>query len=1360
MPSDVVGVLSDTRWRHWANITQVAISPDGKFVASGDERGVIRVWDVATKLPKYHWQASPRPVRGLVFSPDSQMLASGSEALIEAVHLWDLATGASQALVTWRSVPPVNPPADAKPEALTRTFQPEAVNVQNLRFNRDGTTLIGVLTSNNQPMSSVVQWDVATRHERARFETGLPDVKLSLNGERLAGIDPTTKFVRVWDVTQQQPLALPEGWKVTGPIYDLTDDDQLLADEKFSLWSTTTGERLGEFNDQNAGGRIARFAGQSGVVSSNSNLVGLIWNRTTHQVAARFGQPSQGWIRALDLSRDTSLMVTGTDDRAVRLRDAQSGEETVLLDGLPPGAVARDAKFNVGGWSMALAPDGSRAAIGSVHGDIVIWNLSNLSVEQDIAVDSSAINGVVFTPDSKRLASVSRSFTRLWDAATGKPIGDQLFYDSKSGGGHCLFAKNGSALIQSAEGQIQSWDLATAKPIEIVPAKQDGPVSEIATNANGNILALIAGRKVKIWDTATGKLVDDVVGHGDQPINAVDVSPDGKTVASIAQDGVIRLWDVPRKRERLVLRGHIAPAWGLSFSPNGERLVSASFNGQVIVWDTTATEVLPAKLHEWQLPGGVMRVSFAPDNRHVATLNDNGTTWIMRLPRKSIRSTDNPVRVVVKDDAKNTDRIVRATNTNTPLAAGALVARPAKLPGVRSWSIETKAHRGTVTSTAYSPDGKWLATACDDGALRLWQADTLQLARVFLGHDDTIHKVAWSPDSRFLATASEDTTVRIWDISTSKLLHILSGHSAAVVQLAWDHKGKTLAARVRGGTLYLWDPAAPRLLQTVTTHGYPLYGVSLGRNLSWSSDDRRLVMTAGYATLGIWNRSTAQFESFKSDHAYWEVACSPDQPHLFVAACQPGGGYISLWDSMTKQKVREFAQPLAGATVAWTRQGMVAGGGHIADPIRIWDSASGKVIREMPRPLPLGPESYVLSLCFNPDDSRLVAAGSNLGIDVYDLSALQVRQRPLHKPRLNTIIQRAWSPDGKQFATATLDGTVRIWSRDGAIVNVFSVPNVDRLVWSPDGNCLAAAYYRGKVVLLELGDNVPADQRQREVEVRGSYETWLGWYSDSNTLVATLRADGPLTLIDRATAKIREEIPLGPGKNETFAVNVSPDNLHVACLEGNSDLQVFNLATKSLVLVYDGPDNQLTTCAWSPDGRVIATAGSDGLIRLFDVSRREPLASIRVAQQHPTPIKSLAWSGDGKTLFSTSTDRLTRTWNVATGQLIRAVPGPASATFSTDAEHKFTLNNNPSLFYWSDPLGPDGAFARVFDTATGEPQTTVVPLRDDVWLTLTPDGHYRGSRRIDEEIVYVVELDDGSQATLTPAEFTKRFGWK
>lgn len=84
------------------------------------------------------------------------------------------------------------------------------------------------------------------------------------------------------------------------------------------------------------------------------------------------------------------------------------------------------------------------------------------------------------------------------------------------------------------------------------------------------------------------------------------------------------------------------------------------------------------------------------------------------------------------------------------------------------------------------------------------------------------------------------------------------------------------------------------------------------------------------------------------------------------------------------------------------------------------------------------------------------------------------------------------------------------------------------------------------------------------------------------------------------------------------------------------------------------------------------------------------------------------------------------------------------------------LNRDGTLYVWPEKCG----VVRAFDIAHKEFLGTILNLRDDRWLSLTPDGHYRGSPGIEKDLVYVATTDSGEQITLTPAEFAKRFGWK
>ena len=107
---------------------------------------------------------------------------------------------------------------------------------------------------------------------------------------------------------------------------------------------------------------------------------------------------------------------------------------------------------------------------------------------------------------------------------------------------------------------------------------------------------------------------------------------------------------------------------------------------------------------------------------------------------------------------------------------------------------------------AYSPDGRFLASAGRDGTVRIWEPAGLRLLRILYGHENQVYRVAWSPDSRYLASASGDGTVRIWDAAIGRLLRTLRGHEGMVCAVAWSPDGTQIASGgVEDKTLRFWD---------------------------------------------------------------------------------------------------------------------------------------------------------------------------------------------------------------------------------------------------------------------------------------------------------------------------------------------------------------------------------------------------------------------------------------------------------------------------------------------------------------------------------------------------------------------------
>jgi WD40 repeat protein len=116
-------------------------------------------------------------------------------------------------------------------------------------------------------------------------------------------------------------------------------------------------------------------------------------------------------------------------------------------------------------------------------------------------------------------------------------------------------------------------------------------------------------------------------------------------------------------------------------------------------------------------------------------------------------------------------------------------------------------HDGEVSSVAFSPDGKTLASGSLDRTIKLWDVATDNEQATLQGHTGLVWSVAFSPDGQMLASGSEDTTIKLWDVQTGQERVTLKGHTDQVRSVAYSPDGKTLASGSWDQTIKLWDVA-------------------------------------------------------------------------------------------------------------------------------------------------------------------------------------------------------------------------------------------------------------------------------------------------------------------------------------------------------------------------------------------------------------------------------------------------------------------------------------------------------------------------------------------------------------------------
>ena len=126
-------------------------------------------------------------------------------------------------------------------------------------------------------------------------------------------------------------------------------------------------------------------------------------------------------------------------------------------------------------------------------------------------------------------------------------------------------------------------------------------------------------------------------------------------------------------------------------------------------------------------------------------------------------------------------------------------------------------HKNSVTSVAFSPDGKYIVSGSSDKTIRMWDAQTGKLVSdPFEGHTDQVTSVAFSPDGKYIVSGSSDKTIRMWDAQTGKLVSDpFEGHTDLVASAAFSPDGKYIVS----GGLYCPPVIPAELGQALQSSG-------------------------------------------------------------------------------------------------------------------------------------------------------------------------------------------------------------------------------------------------------------------------------------------------------------------------------------------------------------------------------------------------------------------------------------------------------------------------------------------------------------------------------------------------------------
>ncbi|MFF9488322.1 helix-turn-helix domain-containing protein [Streptomyces sp. NPDC014676] len=630
----------------------------------------------------------------------------------------------------------------------------------------------------------------------------------------------------------------------------------------------------------------------------------------------------------------------------------------------------------------------------------------------------------------------------------------------------------------------------------------------------------------------------------------------------------------------------------------------------------------------------------------------------------------------------------------TPAALGALLSTQA-----HPYAGQLAGHGGKpVNALAFTPDGRTVVTAGDDGAVRLWEVTGRKRTARLTVPGTGLTAVAVDPSGSVLAVAGRTGAPRLYDMRSRRGTGTLAV-TAPVHAVAFSPDGSLLASGEDDGTVRLWQVRDRRRPGPVFRVGGAV------RALAFRPGDGTLAVAGADGTVTFWDAATGRGKGSALEDAgeVEDIAYSPDGSLLAVA----GADGVRVRDLRTHaDRGRLTGHTDTVLAVAFSRDGSTIATGGRDNTVRLWQTAGPSALSVLP-----GHSGPVGAVAFGAG-GLLATAGDDAVVRLWDPARGPSHHRPV-APLL------AVDRHGGRVVTGAADGRVTVWdaARRRAVHSFRAHDSeVRSVLYGRAGSLLVTSGDDGRIRLWGPDGRRPAG----EFPVQSAPVKTLALSRDGTRLVSG-SDDGTARLWDVAGRRQIGEPMRHHADHPVFGVALSPDGSLLATAGQDETVQLWRTSDRRRLRTLDEHDDTVFTAAFSPDGTLLATAGRDCTVRLYrlDVLRRPGSRPAPVVLSgHTGPIVSMRFDRTGDTLVTSSRDGTARLWDIpgrAPGATLRGHTGRvADAVFDGD-DTLHTVSRDGTWRTWD--LDPRRVAAHVCER--------VPPPTRAYWERIAPGTPYR-----------------------------------